>query len=47
LEVTGPPNRKGIADFTDVRTWSGMVYLAFVVDVYAQRIVGWHKPATP
>jgi transposase InsO family protein len=32
-----------------VRTWAGFVYVAFVVDVFAQRIVGWHamtsKPA--
>ena len=27
---------------THVRTWAGFVYLAFVVDVFAQRIVGWH-----
>ena len=46
-DFTAPaPNRKWVADFTYVRTWSGMVYLAFVVDVYAQRIVGWHAMRT-
>jgi transposase InsO family protein len=40
------PNRVWIADFTYVRAWVGMVYVAFVVDVYAQRIVGWHAMAT-
>jgi putative transposase len=42
-EFTAPaPNRVWVADFTYVRTWAGMSYVAFVVDVYAQRIVGWH-----
>ncbi len=36
------PNRVWISDFTYVRTWAGFVYVAFVVDVFAQRIVGWH-----
>jgi transposase InsO family protein len=40
------PNRVWVADFTYVRTWAGMSYVAFVVDVYAQRIVGWHAMAT-
>ena len=35
------PNRKWVADLTYVRTWSGFVYVAFVIDVYARRIVGW------
>jgi putative transposase len=34
------PNRAWVTDFTYVRTWAGFVYVAFVVDVYAQRIVG-------
>ncbi len=29
-------------DFTYVRTWAGFVYVAFVVDVFAQKIVAWH-----
>jgi transposase InsO family protein len=36
------PNTRWVADFTYCRTWSGFVYVAFVVDVFAQRIVGWH-----
>jgi putative transposase len=36
------PNRLWVADFTYVRTWAGMVYVAFVIDAYARRIVGWN-----
>lgn len=36
------PNRVWVADFTYVRTWAGFVYVAFLVDVFAQRIIGWH-----
>jgi transposase InsO family protein len=35
------PNRLWLADFTYVATWSGFVYVAFVIDAYARRIVGW------
>ncbi|WP_373864846.1 IS3 family transposase [Nocardia pseudovaccinii] len=35
------PNRLWVADFTYVSTWSGWVYVAFVVDAYARRIIGW------
>ena len=35
------PNRLWVADFTYVPTWSGMVYLAFVIDAYSRRILGW------
>jgi putative transposase len=35
------PNRLSVADFTYVPTWSGMVYVAFVIDVYSRRILGW------
>jgi putative transposase len=35
------PNRLWVADFTYVPTWSGMVYVAFVIDAYARRILGW------
>jgi transposase InsO family protein len=35
------PNRLWVSDFTYVPTWSGVVYVAFVVDVFARRIVGW------
>ncbi len=30
-----------MADFTYVATWAGFVYVAFVIDVFARRIVGW------
>ena len=36
------PNRVWVTDFTYVRTWAGFVYVAFVVDAFAQRIVGCH-----
>lgn len=36
------PNLVWVTDFTYVRTWSGFGYVAFVLDVFAQRIVGWH-----
>ena len=35
------PNRTWVADFTYVPTWSGMVYVAFVLDAYSRRIMGW------
>jgi len=35
------PNQLWVADITYVATWTGFVYVAFVVDVYARRIVGW------
>jgi putative transposase len=34
------PNQLWVADFTFVATWSGFVYVAFVIDVFARRIVG-------
>ena len=30
-----------VSDFTYVTTWAGFVYVAFVIDAYARRIVGW------
>jgi putative transposase len=39
--ATGP-NRVWVSDFTYVPTWAGMVYVAFVIDVYSRMIVGWH-----
>jgi putative transposase len=36
------PNRIWVADFTYCRTWAGFSYVAFLVDVFAQRIVAWH-----
>ena len=35
------PNVLWVSDFTYVSTWQGMVYVAFVIDVFARRIVGW------
>jgi len=35
------PNQLWVSDFTYVSTWQGWVYVAFVIDVYARRIVGW------
>ena len=35
------PNKLWVSDFTYVPTWSGTVYVAFVIDVFARRIVGW------
>ena len=35
------PNLLWVADFTYVSTWSGWVYVAFVIDAYARRILGW------
>jgi putative transposase len=35
------PNRLWVADITYVSTWSGWVYVAFVTDAYARRILGW------
>jgi transposase InsO family protein len=40
------PNRLWLSDFTYVSTWSGFVYVAFVIDVYARRIVGWRVSRT-
>ncbi|MEE1811213.1 IS3 family transposase, partial [Streptomyces sp. BE133] len=39
--VAGAPNRVWVADFTYVATWSGTSYVAFVVDTFSRRIVGW------
>jgi putative transposase len=35
------PNLLWVSDFTYVATWAGFVYVAFVIDAYARRIVGW------
>ncbi|WAT16338.1 IS3 family transposase [Xanthomonas fragariae] len=40
------PNRLWVSDFTYVSTWAGFVYVAFVIDVYARRIVGWKVSPT-
>jgi len=40
------PNVLWVSDFTYVSTWTGVVYVAFVIDVYARRIVGWRASRT-
>jgi putative transposase len=35
------PDRLWVADYTYVPTWAGMVYVAFVIDAYSRRILGW------
>ena len=40
------PNALWVADFTYVATWQGFVYVAFVIDAYARRIVGWRVSRT-
>lgn len=40
------PNALWVSDFTYVSTWQGFVYVAFVIDVYARRIVGWKASTT-
>lgn len=39
--TTEHPNALGVADFTYVATRSGTLYVAFVIDVFSRRIVGW------
>ena len=40
------PNALWLADFTYVATWQGFVYVAFVIDAFARRIVGWRASRT-
>jgi transposase InsO family protein len=40
------PNQLWVADFTYVATWAGFVYVAFVIDVFSRRIVGWRVSAS-
>jgi len=40
------PNVLWLSDFTYVATWQGFVYVAFVIDAYARRIVGWRASRT-
>jgi transposase InsO family protein len=35
------PDELWVADFTYCSTWSGIVYVAFIIDVYSRRLVGW------
>ncbi len=46
-DFTAPaPDLVWVADFTYCRTWAGFCYTAFVVDVFADRIVSWHTQTT-
>jgi len=40
------PNRLWVADFTYVSTWQGWLYVAFIIDAYAKRIVGWRASSS-
>ncbi|WP_433655198.1 IS3 family transposase [Nocardia sp. CA-128927] len=40
------PNMLWVADFTYVSTWSGWVYVAFVIDAFSRRILGWRTSTT-
>jgi len=44
--VADGPDRLWVADFTYCSTWSGIVYVAFIVDVFSRRIVGWKAART-
>ena len=46
-DLTAPAqDRVWVTDFTYVKTWAGFVYVAFILEVFAQRIVGWHAAST-
>jgi len=40
------PNRLWVSDFTYVATWSGVAYVAFAIDAFSRRIVGWKADST-
>jgi transposase InsO family protein len=40
------PNLLWLSDFTDVATWQGFVYVAFGIDAFARRVVGWRASRT-
>lgn len=41
------PNILWVSDFTYVASWKGLVYVAFVIDAYARKIVGWRVSTSP
>jgi len=41
------PNMLWVSDFTYVSTWQGFVYVAFVIDTFADKIVGWRVSSSP
>lgn len=40
------PDERWVSDLTHVSTWQGFVFVAFVIDVYARRIMGWRASAS-
>jgi putative transposase len=44
--VATRPNQLWVSDFTYVATWGGFVFVAFVIDVFVRRIVGWRVSAS-
>lgn len=44
--MAAAPNRLWVADLTYVSTWTGFCYVAFVVDAFSRRIVGWRVSAS-
>lgn len=44
--VVDRPNQLWVADVTYVATWRGVVYVAFVIDVFSRRMVGWRASAS-
>ena len=40
------PSLVWVTDLTNVHTWAGFVYVAFILDVFAQRVVGWHASSS-
>ena len=40
------PNQLWVSDLTYVATWRGFVYVAFVIDVFARRVVGWRASSS-
>ena len=40
------PNPLGVSDFTDVSAWQCLVYMAFIIDVFARRIVAWNAASS-
>ena len=41
------PNMLWVSDFTDVSTWQGFVCVAFIIDTFADKIVGWRVSSSP
>lgn len=41
------PNMLWVSDFTYVSTWQGFVYVAFIIDTFADKIVGWRVSSSP